>query len=196
VADGGSLRRRAELDRAGRRRAIVRTAVVVTVAWVALVGGYYLLPFTHASDRAFFVRLVLAFVLFAAVLVWQVRQVIAARLPAMRAVQALGVIVPLYLVLFSAVYLSLSHGSASHFNEPLDHTDALYLTVTVFSSVGFGDIAPRGDLARILVTMQMLVGLIVLGAVVRVLINAATRGERGPTAGRAVDDEPSDRTEP
>jgi hypothetical protein len=177
-------------DRVDRRRAIVRTTVVVVLAWVALIGGYYVLPLTHSSDRAFVIRLVLACVLFATVVVWQVRQALTARLPAMRAVQALGVIVPLYLVLFAAVYLSLSHESVSHFSEPLDHTDALYLTVTVFASVGFGDITPRGDLARILVTVQMLAGLIVLGAVVRVLINAAARGERGATAGRTADDEP------
>lgn len=149
---------------------------VIGAAWVVLVGGYYLLPLDIRSGAAFAVRLTLSGVLFVVVLVWQLRHVMRAELPAARAVEAFGVIVPLFLVIFASTYLALSHESARHFNEPLNHTDALYLTVTVFTSVGFGDVVPRGDLARILVSVQMLVGLIILGAVARLLINAATRG--------------------
>jgi hypothetical protein len=39
--------------------------------------------------------------------------------------------------------------------EPLSRTDALYYTITVFSTVGFGDITPRADLARIVTMVQM-----------------------------------------
>ena len=58
--------------------------------------------------------------------------------------QALGAIIPLFLVVFATIYLSLSHTSASNFSEGLDHTRALYFTVTVFSTVGFGDITEDG----------------------------------------------------
>ena len=50
------------------------------------------------------------------------------------------------------------------------------MVVTVFSTVGFGDITPKGDLARILVSIQMLLDLVVIGAVVRLLTNAAKGG--------------------
>jgi hypothetical protein len=53
------------------------------------------------------------------------------------------------------------------FTERLDHTRALYFTITVFSTVGFGDITPRADLARIIVSIQMLLDLVILGSVVR-----------------------------
>jgi voltage-gated potassium channel len=39
--------------------------------------------------------------------------------------------------------------------EPLSRTDALYYTITVFSTVGFGDVTPRADLARIVTMVQM-----------------------------------------
>ena len=52
---------------------------------------------------------------------------------------------------FSAIYLAISHGNGGNFTEPLDHIRALYLTITVFSTVGFGDITPRTDCARVLV---------------------------------------------
>ena len=46
----------------------------------------------------------------------------------------------------------------------------------MFSTVGFGDISPKGDLARIAVSIQMLLDLVVIGAVVRVLTTAAKSG--------------------
>jgi voltage-gated potassium channel len=53
--------------------------------------------------------------------------------------------------------------SASNFGEKLTHTDALYFTVTVFTTVGFGDITAKSEGARLLVTGQMATGLIILG---------------------------------
>ena len=72
--------------------------------------------------------------------------------------------------------MTLSHADSSHFSEPLNHTGALYFAVTVFSTVGFGDITPKGDLARAVVSMQMILDLVVIGAVVKLLSTAATGG--------------------
>ena len=96
--------------------------------------------------------------------------------PGLRAIQALGVTIPLFLVVFAIVYLSLSQASTTRFSEPLDHTGALYLVITVFSTVGFGDITPESNGARIVVSIQMLLDLVVIGAVVRLLVNAAKSG--------------------
>jgi len=46
----------------------------------------------------------------------------------------------------------------------LTRSDSLYFTVTVFSTVGFGDITPKTELARLLVTGQMVVDVIILGS--------------------------------
>jgi len=57
----------------------------------------------------------------------------------------------------------------------LTRTEALYFTVTVLSTVGFGDITPKTDVARIIVTIQMVLDLLVLGVVVRLILDAARR---------------------
>ena len=48
--------------------------------------------------------------------------------------------------------------------------------------MGFGDITPRTDAARLVVTAQMLLDLAIIGAVVRLIFNAA-RSRVAPGAG-------------
>ena len=157
-------------------------ACTVVLTWLLLFGIYYVVPFTDRTSGESVARLLLAVALFAIVLAWQARRVAHAELPGLRAVQALGAAIPLFLVAFAILYLSLSQGSTSDFSEPLNHTGALYLVITVFSTVGFGDITPKGDLPRILVSIQMLVDLVAIGAVVRLLTTAAKGGLGGTAA--------------
>ena len=44
--------------------------------------------------------------------------------------------------------------------------------MTTFATVGYGDITPRTELARVLVTVQMLVGLIAVGVIAKVVLGA------------------------
>ena len=58
--------------------------------------------------------------------------------------------------------------------------------MTVFTTVGFGDITPKTDTARLIVSIQMLLDLVVLGAVVQLLIKATkTSLARGPHSSAA-----------
>jgi voltage-gated potassium channel len=166
-------RRLSELDKGERRRAYLHTSIAVGLAWIVLVGIYYLAPAGHPSDARAFVRLGISAGLFAAILAGLTRRIGRAELPELRAVEALGVVLPLFLVVFASIYLSLSHASAAAFSQRLDHTRALYFTITVFSTVGFGDITPTVDFTRTMVSIQMLLDLVIIGAVVRLLINAA-----------------------
>ena len=75
-------------------------------------------------------------------MVWEVRAIAGARYPGLRAAEALGLILPLFLVLFAAAYFVMERVPAASFTEPLTRTDALYFAVTVFSTVGFGTSPP------------------------------------------------------
>jgi uncharacterized protein with GYD domain len=51
------------------------------------------------------------------------------------------------------------------------------LTVTIFATVGFGDISAKVETARLVVTAQMLLDLVVLGLVIQVVLGAVKRGK-------------------
>ncbi|CAL9279674.1 hypothetical protein SUDANB180_07422 [Streptomyces sp. enrichment culture] len=139
----------------------------------ALLGAYALLPLSAGTSLPELLRLVTAVVLVAAVAARQVRAVPRAGRPVLRAVRALCVSVLFLLVVFAALYVRLSAGDPRAFTQPLTRIDALYFTVSVFATVGFGDLAAVTQPARLMVTVQMLLDLVVLGVVLRVLSGAA-----------------------
>jgi Ion channel len=179
------------LSAARRRRVItlgLARALAVTVGLVVL---YYIAPLHHLTGVPFSLSLILGLLLLAAVTAYQVRAIIQSRHPAVRGIEAVAVTVPLFILLFAATYLLLSQNDPTNFSDaPLTRTDTLYFTVTTFATVGFGDITPTSQFARVLVTAQMILDLIVLGAVVRVFIGAVQFARRSPTA--TVSDQASD----
>ena len=149
-----------------------------------LVVLYYVLPLDRPWDSDTAIRLLIGILVFASVVVWQVRAIAGSRYPGLRAAEALGLIIPFYLVVFASTYFVMERASAASFTQPLTRTDALYFTVTVFTTVGFGDITAKSETARVVLIVQMLADLALLGAGVRVLLGAVQRGrERTPDAG-------------
>ena len=144
----------------------------------ALVATYYLLPLDHSSTWIAATILIIGLVVLIALVIFQVRSIIRARFPGLRAVEALATSLPLFLLLFSGTYAVMAAVSASNFGEKLTHTDALYFTVTVFTTVGFGDITAKSEGARLLVTGQMVTDLIVLGIGAKIILGAVTRGRQ------------------
>jgi voltage-gated potassium channel len=149
---------------------------------VVLVVLYYLLPLDHVKDVP--VTLAVGLVILLAVIAWQLRAIVRAKYPAVRAVVALATTVPLFVLLFASVYFVMAQASPANFGiHQLTRTDALYFTVTVFSTVGFGDITPLSQSARLVVTAQMMLDLLVLGLGIRVFVGAVQLGRRQAPAG-------------
>ncbi len=157
---------------------IVRSFLRATGSAVALVTIYYLLPLDHSSTSAAVTMLAVGLVLFIGLVAFQVRSIVRSRFPALRAIEALATSVPFFLLLFAGAYVVLAAISASNFGQSLTHTDALYFTVTVFSTVGFGDIAAKTEVARLVVTSQMIADLLVIGLGIRIILGAVTRGRQ------------------
>jgi hypothetical protein len=156
----------------------VRSVLRATGSTAALVTIYYLLPLNRSSTWAAATILVVGLVLFIGLVTFQVRSIVRSRFPGLRAIEALATSIPLFLLLFASVYAVMDTISASNFGEPLTHTDALYFTVTVFSTVGFGDITAKTEAARLVVTSQMIADLLIIGLGLRVIVGAVTRGRQ------------------
>jgi voltage-gated potassium channel len=160
------------------RRMVVRALLTSTT----LVVLYYRLPMAGALDASATALLVVGLLVFAVLIVYQVRAILSSEYPALRAIEALAAAVPLFLLLFASAYLMIANAQPRAFTEPLSKTNALYFTVTVFATVGFGDIAPKTETARVATTVQMLGDLLVLGLVVRVMLGAVRAGRQQRSA--------------
>jgi voltage-gated potassium channel len=167
-----------ELPPAKRRRLIIAAVLRGLVVTTVLVVLYYLLPLDRPLDASTAVRLLIGLLIFVGATVWQVKAIAGSRYPGLRAAEALGFIIPLYLLLFASTYFLMERGSAANFTQPLTRTDALYFSVTVFTTVGFGDIAAKSETARVVLIVQMLADLALLGAGARVLLGAVNRGRQ------------------
>jgi voltage-gated potassium channel len=174
------------------RGMIRRSLLRATLSATALVLLYYALP-VGGRPGAGAVVLTLGLGLFMVVTTWQIRVVLRADYPGLRTVEAVFTLLPLFLIVFATAYLLLEGAAPGAFNEPLSKTSALYFTVTVFTSVGFGDIVPRSGPARVLTTVQMLADLVVIGLLARVLIAAVqeNRRQKSGTGGSDLTPPPS-----
>jgi hypothetical protein len=162
----------AELSRAARRR-VVAASVLRSVASVTLLLVlYYVAPLDGPLSLGTLITFGLGLLVFAGVTAWQVRAIIRSDVPVLRAMQALATGVILLLVLYASLYSAIAYNQPDSFTQTLTRTDGLYFTVTVFATVGFGDITPRSELARIVTTTQMLFGLVAFGLIVRTLLGA------------------------
>jgi hypothetical protein len=155
-----------------------------------LVVVYYLAPLDRPLRVGTWVLFVLGLLVLGGLLAWQVRAILASATPRLRAINALGVGLPLFLLIFASTYIVIASNVAGAFTQPLSRTDGLYFTVTVFATVGFGDIAPRAEIARIIAMIQMLGGLVAVGVIAKIVFGAVQIAvERQGRDGRTPDDE-------
>ena len=162
----------AEIMSASREIAWAVLRVVASVAVVMVL--YYRLPFDRSSWVAVTV-LVIGLVLLIGLVAFHSRAIIRSPLPGLRAIEALATSVSLFLALFAGTYFVMARFSAGSFSAPLTRTDALYFTVTVASTVGFGDITPKTEAARLVVTGQMIADLVILGLAIKIIVGAFRR---------------------
>ncbi|MBK1787022.1 potassium channel family protein [Prauserella cavernicola] len=148
----------------GLARSIVAVALLMT--------AYYLAPLDTTPDVGTWIGFVAALGAVALMFAVQVRAILDSDMPRLRGVETMLVGLVLLLLLFAAAYTVMSNADSANFDEPLTRSDSLYFTVTVFATVGFGDIVPVSETARLITTGQMVVGLIALGLVAKIVLSA------------------------
>jgi voltage-gated potassium channel len=162
------------VTRSHRQRIVGAVSRIVIVVGV-LLAVYLSAPIDERPVGMVAVRLFVGLVVVVAVLFWQIRAVTRSAYPTMRAVEAVATCIPLLILIFASAYVTIADNVTDSFSEDLSRLDAVYFTVTVLATVGFGDISPRSEVARGLVTAQMLVDLVLVGLVAKVLVDAVRR---------------------
>lgn len=71
--------------------------------------------------------------------------------------------------LFACAYYAI--GTTKDFGQPMTHVDALYFDLSTFTTVGYGDITARSQLARGIVSTQLVIDLVLLLGVAGVLLS-------------------------
>lgn len=167
-----------QLDRATRRHVFLAAAFRFVAFLILLFFLFNFIPvtgFNEDNSAGAWIRLVLILLVFLCALALQLRMIIAAEVPQVRAAEAVVETVLMFLVLFALLYTSMSTTDPLAFTEPLSKMDALYFTTVTFATVGFGDITPVSQIARAVVTVQMIAGMGALVLVAKVAFFAAGR---------------------
>ena len=180
--------------------AILRPLLVIG----ATLAVYAIVPIRDSTAAAVAIFALLSLVVVGIVFMHRLGQIPRSRYPVVSAVESLILVFGMFLSLFAFTYVSMSADSAAAFSEPLDKVAGVYFSVTVLATVGFGDIAPMSAEARVLVTVQMILDLVLIGVAVKLLANTAKRvvAERtvsdgvpkpdGPDLGEGLAETPGD----
>ena len=169
------------------RRALLRPILTAIVLLVL----YFIVPLTE-FDGSGLLLLSGVLVVFGIVATWQVLKILNSDRPVLQGVEALAAATPLYLLGYSAVYDVMAATYPGSFSESLSKMGALYFTVTVFATVGFGDITAVTDAARAVVTGQIVLNLVVLGLGGRILYAAIDQSRSRKAQPSAPGDAPHD----
>jgi len=165
---------RLPVSRAQRNKLIALAFVRVIIGLTLIWGGMVLLPDT-ADGRivapALFV--LLCVVIYVLYFRHQLNRIKRAVYPTVQSVEALILVAAMFLALYAAIYVVLSQQDPEAFSEPLTHFSAYYFAMTILATVGFGDITPVSDSARMVAMTQMALDLAFLAVVVRILSGAA-----------------------
>jgi len=166
------------MDEAWRLGASALARIVLSLA--GLLAAYYLVPARSSVSNVPW--LLVALLAFFAVVALQLWFIIRATHPLVRAVEGLVLALTIFLLIFARSYLSGSLHDPDAFSQPVDRTAALYFTVSCFATVGFGDIVATSESMRLLVTVQMILDLVLLGAGVKIFTSAVrqARARRDP----------------
>jgi dipeptide/tripeptide permease len=168
-----AMDRRPESSDTRRLRRMLKVVIEIGGLATAALLVYFLIPLNrrHATLIAGALVIAATFTL-VPLAVHRARRVLTSDQPVLVAAQSLAITLTLLVVSFASIYFVLGTAHEGQINGVHTKIDALYYTVTILSTVGFGDVTATGQAARALVAIHMIVNLVFLAVAIRVLSSA------------------------
>lgn len=170
------------LPRRKRRELIMLAALRSTATTTVLLVAYATLPFTRLGETRYLIAMLIGLVIVVAALAVQFWQTTRSPYPRLRAVEAMMTSAPLFTVVFATTHYLINELNPGSYTQPMTRLDALYYTVTTFATVGYGDISPVSQPARVAALVQMVCGLLLVGLIAKLLFGVAQNAEQRITA--------------
>ncbi|MGY1753358.1 potassium channel family protein [Blastococcus sp. SYSU D01042] len=152
------------------------------VAVLLALAAYYLVPISGSTVEPTTLVRAGATVAVLGLAVWSVgREVLRAarsRDPGARLGRLLVALVGGVLV-FALVDHTVAHAGEGQFVGLETRTDALYFSLATLTTVGFGDVHAAGQLARLVVSTQMIFNVVVLATAAQILWQGLARRRKG-----------------
>lgn len=152
-------------------------------AFVAVILFYYAVPVRELESTGRWVLSVVGLLVAVALLGWAIAHQVKRQLRAgdQTAVRVQSLLLLLYVVvpMFALGYFIIQIQTGDQFADLNTKTDALYFTMTTLATVGYGDVHATGQVARLLVTIQVAFNLVFIGALVSVLSAQVRRRAQG-----------------
>jgi len=168
---------------------------VVSVAAVLL--AYYAVPVGQEPGSRLAVGLLLTLVAVGA-LGWAIVVQVRRQLGGVEEVglQTLVTLLSLVVVVFALSYFLLDRARPGEIIGLETRTDALYFTLVTLATVGFGDIHAEGQVARALVTLQIVFNVVVVASAASIMTGRLReRAARAGRQSRPSPDEPDESDE-
>ncbi|GGW60204.1 potassium channel family protein [Streptomyces xantholiticus] len=176
-------------DRTPRRPGRTRLRLAAVGGGVLMTVVYFVLPMEELGpDRpaVSWTLFTLTLMSIALLLFLEVRDVLTDR-PGTRPGVALPLLMCLSVLVFSGAYHALAR-DPGEFIGLTTRVDALYFTITTLATVGYGDITPKGQSARLVTILQILYTFVFLTAAATALsrwlrVRMTARGQEGKGGG-------------
>ena len=109
------------------RKWVAKVLVATLTATASLIFLYYVLPIGPLSSWQVLVRLAISVLVFVVVVASEVRSILRSDRPMSRAWLAIGIIAPLFIVIFASIYVAMALEEPAAFGGELSRTEAAVL---------------------------------------------------------------------
>src|SRR5690349_20896717 len=100
------------------RRHLFLTGIRAAATGLLVLVVYFIIPISNKPHASVLVRLTTGLAFFVAVLVYEVRAIVRSDRPLLRATDAMALVIPVFIVVFSWVYLTMARSAPHAFSQP------------------------------------------------------------------------------